>query len=75
MAFLCDVGYFVPSDGFVSAFLVAFAAGDACVGDGVCASLCVGCDVVRLGAAGCECGSPCEGASAVGAVGLSGCLG
>ena len=37
-------------DGFVSSCLVALAAGDACVGDGVGAALCVGCDVVGFGA-------------------------
>lgn len=68
----CVVGLIFPVDGFVSSCLVAFAAGDACVVDGVCASLCVGCDVVWFGAGWLERGAPCECASAVGAVGLSG---
>ena len=71
VALLCVV---VPSDGFVSSCLVASSACDACVGDGVCAAFCVGDDVVGFGAVGLECGSPCEGLAAVGAVGLSGCL-
>ena len=69
----CVVGLILPVDGFVSSCLVAFAAGDAGVVDGVGAALCVGCDVVGFGAGWLECGAPCEGASAVGAVGLSGC--
>ena len=71
----CDVGLIVPVDGFVSSGLVAFAAGDACVVDGVCPALCVWCDVVWFGTGWLECGVPCKGASAVGAVGLSGCFG
>lgn len=63
----------VPSDGFVSSCLVAFAAGDACVGDGVGAAFCVWGDVVGFWAGWLEGGVPCEGASAVGAVGLAGC--
>ena len=64
----------VPVDGLVSSCLVAFTAGDACIGDGVCSTSCVGHHVVWFGAGWLECGSPCEGASAVWAVGLSGCL-
>ena len=73
MAACCGDGHVVPVDGFVSSCLVAFAAGDACVVDGVCPASCVGGDVVGFGAGWLEAGAPCEGASAVGAVGLSGC--
>jgi hypothetical protein len=58
VALLCGAGYVVPSDGFVSSRLVAFAAGDACVGDGVGAAPRVGDDVVWFGAGWLECGSP-----------------
>ena len=67
--------FVVPSYWFVSSCLVASAACDACVGDGVCSAVCVGDDVVWFGAGWLEGGAPCEGAVAVGAVGLSGCLG
>ena len=48
----------VPSDGFVSSCLVAFAAGDSCVGDGVCSAFCVGDDVVWFWAGWLEGGVP-----------------
>ena len=73
VAFLCGVGNGVPVGGFVSSFLVALAAGDAGVVDGVCAAPRVWGDVVGFGAGWLECGAPCEGGAAVGAVGLSGC--
>ena len=75
VALFCDASHIVPVDGLVSSCLVAFTAGNTGIGDGVCSAFCVGCDVVWFGAGWLEAGAPCEGASAVGAVGLSGCPG
>lgn len=58
-------------DGFGAALLVALAACDAGVVDGVAPASCGWDHVVRLGAAGCECGSPGEWLPAIGAVRLS----
>lgn len=58
-------------DGFGASALVALAAGDAGVVDGVAPTARGWHHVVWLWAAGCECGSPGEWLSAVWAVGLS----
>lgn len=58
-------------DGFGASALVALAAGDAGVVDGVAPTSCGWHHVVRLWAAGCECSSPGERLSAIGAVRLS----